>query len=99
MNVGRILREGFVAGLIGAAAVALWFLVVDIVARTPFFTPAMLGSALFWGETDPSVVVPGVPNVIGYTMTHIVLFTLAGAVAAGLAADRARERYCWRQPG
>ena len=26
----RIMREGFVAGLIGAAAVALWFLVVDL---------------------------------------------------------------------
>lgn len=86
MNFGRILREGFVAGLIGAAAVALWFLAVDVVASKPFFTPAMLGSAVFWGETDPAAVVPAVPNVIGYTMLHIVLFALAGMVAAGLAA-------------
>src|SRR5205823_1851736 len=45
MQLTRILREGFIAGLIGAGAVALWFLIVDIIAGRPFFTPAMLGSA------------------------------------------------------
>src|SRR5207237_708962 len=48
MQVSRILREGFIAGLIGAGAVALWFLIVDVIAGRPFFTPAMLGSAAFW---------------------------------------------------
>jgi len=32
MQLTRVLREGFIAGLIGAAAVALWFLVVDVIA-------------------------------------------------------------------
>ena len=52
----RIMREGFVAGLIGAAAVALWFLVVDLVGGNAFFTPSMLGSAVFWGMRDPALV-------------------------------------------
>ena len=45
----RILREGFVGGCIGAAAVATWFLLVDTIGGRPFFTPAMLGSAVFFG--------------------------------------------------
>src|SRR6266702_3067526 len=32
MQLTRILREGFIAGLIGAGAVALWFLIVDTIA-------------------------------------------------------------------
>ena len=31
MDLKHVAREGFVAGLIGAAAVAAWFLIVDIV--------------------------------------------------------------------
>ena len=52
----RIVREGFIAGLIGATLVATWFLLVDLVAGRPFFTPAMLGDALFWGVRDPAGV-------------------------------------------
>lgn len=85
MDLQRILREGFVAGLIGAGAVALWFLVVDVVNGRPFFTPAMLGSALFWGVSDPAQVDIAFPAVIGYTMVHVVLFGVVGVVAASLA--------------
>ena len=53
MRLTRVLREGFWAGCIGAAAVAVWFLIVDTVNGRPFFTPAMLGSAVFWGATSP----------------------------------------------
>ena len=43
MNFGRLLREGFITGIIGAAAVAVWFFIVDLVAGTAFFTPSVLG--------------------------------------------------------
>ena len=84
--IARIMREGFVAGLIGAGAVAVWFLLVDVIAGQPFYTPAMLGSAVFWGLRDPALVEVTFPAVIGYTLLHVVLFTLAGTVAAALAA-------------
>ena len=48
-----ILREGIVAGLIGAAVVAVWFLVFDIIRGQPFLTPGLLGAAVFQGVTDP----------------------------------------------
>ncbi len=87
MQLRRVLREGFIAGLIGAAAVALWFLVVDVIAGRPFFTPAMLGSAVFWGVHDPAQVVIEYSRIIGYTMIHVSAFIIVGTLAAVLAAQ------------
>ncbi|HXF95624.1 MAG TPA: hypothetical protein VNI61_05935 [Gemmatimonadales bacterium] len=87
MQLARILREGFVAGIIGAAAVAIWFLLVDTVNGRPFFTPAMLGSAVFWGVTDPAQVVIEYSRIIGYTMIHVSAFVVVGVIAAALAAE------------
>src|SRR5438128_10892017 len=86
MQLTRILREGFIAGLIGAAAVALWFLIVDVIAGRPFFTPAMLGSAVFWGVHDAAQVVIAFSRVLPYTMIHICALIIVGTVAAALAA-------------
>ncbi len=41
-----IARDGIVAGVLGATAVALWFLGVDMIYATPFTTPAGLGRGL-----------------------------------------------------
>ncbi len=87
MQLRQVLREGFIAGLIGAAAVALWFLVVDLIAGRPFFTPAMLGSAVFWGVRDPALVVVEYSRIIGYTMIHLSAFLIVGTIAAVLAAE------------
>ena len=87
MQLNRILREGFIAGCIGAAAVAVWFLVVDTLNGRPFFTPAMLGSAVFWGVHDPARVVIQYSNIIGYTMIHVSAFVVVGCIAAALAAE------------
>jgi len=90
MDVKRILREGLMAGLIGAGAIALWYLVVDIIAREPFFTPSMLGSALFWGLKDPAQVVISAQAVAGYTLVHLMTFLIVGAVAAAFANQAER---------
>src|SRR6266516_4444705 len=87
MQLTRILREGFIAGLLGAGAVALWFLIVDTIAGRPFFTPAMLGSAVFWGVHDPALVVIEYSRIIGYTMIHVSAFLIVGTIAAVLAAE------------
>ena len=41
-----IVRDGVVAGVLGATAVALWFLGVDSLYATPLATPAALGRGL-----------------------------------------------------
>jgi hypothetical protein len=50
----------------------------------------MLGSALFFGLRDPASVQVTVPPVVGYTMVHVIAFTLTGMIAAAWAclADR-----------
>ena len=82
----RTTREGFVAGLIGAGGVALWFLIVDTINGRPFYTPALLGSAVFWGLRDPTQVQVAFSTVIGYSMLHVIAFWVVGSVAAALAA-------------
>lgn len=84
MNVGRLLREGFIAGVIGAAAVAVWFFLVDLVAGTAFYTPSILGQAVFWGLRDPATADVTFPSVIAYTAVHVLAFGVVGVAAAAL---------------
>src|SRR5260370_24627648 len=86
MQLNRILREGFIAGCIGAGAVALWFLVVDAINGRPFFTPAMLGGAVFFGD-QPSQVVIEYSRVIVYTMIHVSAFGRVVCLAAAPSAE------------
>ncbi|MBI4610437.1 MAG: hypothetical protein HY726_15680 [Candidatus Rokubacteria bacterium] len=85
-----VIREGFVAGLIGAAVVAVWFLAYDAFRGQPFRTPALLGAAVFQGLSDPAAlqINPGV--VLGYTVLHGLSFVVFGMIAAFLlvAAER-----------
>src|SRR5436309_6082854 len=87
MDLNRILREGFIAGCIGAAVVAVWFLIVDSINGQPFFTPAMLGGALFPGVHDPNAIVIEPGRIFGYTMIHVSAFVVVGCIAAALAAE------------
>jgi hypothetical protein len=82
----RIAREGLVAGLLGAAAVAVWFLIYDAAAGVPLRTPALLGAALFHGLRDPAVLVIAAPLVLEYTLFHGLAFILFGWAAAGMLA-------------
>ncbi|MBI4638688.1 MAG: hypothetical protein HY727_20315 [Candidatus Rokubacteria bacterium] len=77
-----VLREGVVAGLIGAATVALWFLIYDAWRGQPLFTPALLGTAIFYGVSSPASVQIAAGPVIGYTIVHVFAFIGFGIVAA-----------------
>jgi hypothetical protein len=85
MNERGVKTEGLIVGLLGAAAIALWFLIVDTIAGQPFFTPAMLGSAFFWGSRDPSAVEVSIQTVASYTMVHVLAFVVIGFLAAAMA--------------
>lgn len=80
----RIVREGIVSGLIGAAVVAFWFLLFDLLRVQPFFTPGALGSALFLGATSSDAVVVNAGTVIGYTLVHLGAFIVTGLIAAAV---------------
>lgn len=87
----RIAREGLLSGLLGAGAVAAWFLLYDVAAGVPLRTPALLGAALFHGLRDPSALVITAPLVAEYTAVHGLAFVLFGWVAAALLALADRE--------
>jgi len=71
-------REGLIAGLLGATIVAVWYFVFDAAAGRPFHTPNALGKVLFRGDLGPGVrdITPGI--VAGYTVIHLVMFALVG---------------------
>ena len=87
----RIVRDGLLAGIIGAGSVALWFLFVDLLSGRPFYTPAVLGSATFFGLRDPSTVTVGVQPVVAYTMMHLLLFLFTGLLASASIAEAEKE--------
>ena len=79
-----VVREGIITGLIGAAVVAGWFLLFDVLRGRPFFTPGALGSALFLGSSAVSEVRVNATTVIGYTVLHVVAFAVTGFFAAAI---------------
>src|SRR2546422_9235154 len=86
-----VLREGIVAGLIGAAVVAVWFFFFDIARGRPFLTPGLLGAAGFQGVTNPTGLELTVANVGGYTLIHGLPFIALRVVAPTLMAISERQ--------
>lgn len=80
----RVLREGLMAGLLGAVAVAVLFFLVDLALGRLLFTPAALGSAVLFGVDDPALVQVTAATVLGYTVLHIIAFLGTGLVFAAL---------------
>jgi uncharacterized membrane protein YphA (DoxX/SURF4 family) len=77
-----LLREGIIAGLIGAVTIAVWFGLLDLIAGRPFFTPATLGRALLsvFGPIPPE---EGVATfVVVYTIFHFTAFMFVGLLAS-----------------
>jgi hypothetical protein len=87
----RVVREGVVAGLIGAAAVAVLILVFDAAGGAPLQSPAILGSAIFKGIRDPNLVTVSAGPIVAYTILHGLGFVLVGLVASYLVAAAERE--------
>src|SRR5947209_9093121 len=87
-DVTRLYQEGLIAGLVGAATVALWFLVIDSIQGRPLYTPTVLGTALFGrgaGLAWPNVR-PDLEMVLMFTWVHGLAFVVVGGVIARLLA-------------
>jgi hypothetical protein len=79
----RTLREGITAGVLGATAVAVWFLVLDTIAGRPFATPSMLGASLATLFGAPGTG-PAMMHVLGYTLFHFAAFIVVGLIVAAV---------------
>lgn len=76
-----IVRDGVVAGVLGATAVALWFLGVDSLYATPLATPAALGRGLLRLFGPPGGE-GAATFVLAYTIFHYFAFILAGLIVS-----------------
>jgi hypothetical protein len=94
VDTTRVYQEGIIAGILGALGVAVWFLVVDLVHGRPFYTPTLLGTALFgrgvWPATLESMP-PSFEMVAMFTWVHLLAFAVVGVVAARLIAMAERH--------
>ena len=87
-----MLRGGLFAGLLGYGTVVVVFAAANVLGgRSPFHTPAMLGSAMFYGLQDPATLVVTPGPVLAYNMVHVLAFVVLGMLAAWLVA--VSERY------
>ena len=73
-----IVLDGLFTGMIGALAVALWFLVLDLFAGRPLYTPALLGTLLLHGGEAARQTIVAPLEIAAYTAFHFVAFILVG---------------------
>jgi len=86
------LREGAVAGALGALVVAAFFFALDLVAGHPFATPNRLGAAFFEGRTLAAAAPIQPILVLAYTVMHLAVFVALGFTAAFTGLSVAPER-------
>lgn len=84
-------RQGLIGGLIGAGAVAVWFLLADIVEGRVFYTPGLLGSVLIFGVRDSASVVISFKTVAAYTVLHFLAFIMVGMVVSRMLSEAEKK--------
>jgi hypothetical protein len=93
-EASRIYQDGIVAGILGAATVAVWFFIVDLFNGRPLYTPTVLGTALFGrGPALASLeaVPPSLDMVLMFTWVHGLAFAAVGGIASRLLAMAERN--------
>lgn len=93
LDVTRLYQEGLIAGLVGAATVALWFLIIDMIQGRPLYTPTVLGAALFGrgAGLPPPDAGPDLGMVLMFTWVHGLAFVIVGGIVARLLAVAERQ--------
>jgi hypothetical protein len=79
-----VVREGTVAGLLGAVIDAAWLLVFDAAAGRPLRTPNALGRVFFAGDVNPGAREISPEAVLGFTFVHFLAFLVGGIALTGI---------------
>ncbi len=74
--------EGVVAGFVGAAAIAIYFFALDLIAGRPLATPNALGAVLASGAVPPPDEPIQLVLIAFYSVVHASLFVIVGLAAA-----------------
>lgn len=87
VQISRPYVEGIIAGFIGGTTIAIWFLILDTIEGRPFYTPSLLGTALFHHRewlASPETVPFSLEMILMYTWVHFFVFCLIGGIASWL---------------
>jgi hypothetical protein len=98
MNARRrqMLVDGLAAGLVGYLAVVLFVALWNVVAgRSPFFTAALLGEAVFLGLRDISAVTLDPGMVLAFNGLHLLAFLVFGFFGAWLVYETELHPSFW----
>ena len=88
-DLSKLYQEGIVAGVLGAATIAVWFLILDSLSGRPLYTPTVLGTALFRngvGLESPETLPISFDMVLVFTWIHVLVFGVIGGIASHLLA-------------
>lgn len=90
----RVYLDGVIAGIIGAAIIAILFLFLDAVTRLPLYTPTVLGGGLFiraedLASTESEEV--SLKLTLLYTWVHWSAFIVLGVITAKLLSLTKRK--------
>jgi len=77
----KLVTRGALAGILGATAIAVWFLILDSVQGMPLYTPAFIASSLFGLEG----VQYHTGAILLFTLIHYAAFIVVGIFAAWIA--------------
>ncbi len=86
-EIAKLYKEGIVAGIVAAATIAIWFLIVDTLNGRPLYTPTVLGTALFQrgeGLISPESLPVSLGIVLMFTWVHGLAFIIIGGIASRL---------------
>ncbi len=83
----ELMLDSLYSGVLGGTAVALFFLVVDLMDGQPFFTPALLGSVIFHGVAAQDVTTVQPSAVVYFSIAHILVFVGLGAAISLLVHE------------
>ncbi len=78
----RIILDGAIAGLIGAAAVAIWFLIFDAARGAPLQTPSLLAASLLHGARNVVPTGSLLQLTAEYSVLHVSAFVIVGVAGA-----------------
>ena len=81
-STGDLAYDAFYGAAIGGAAIAFFFLAVDVVAGRPLHTPSMLGQVLFGGADPASVDTISLEMMAYFTVVHLVSFLVLGGLVS-----------------
>ncbi|MGH7508476.1 MAG: hypothetical protein ACREMZ_03270 [Gemmatimonadales bacterium] len=84
------IREGLLAGLIGALVVVAWYFVMDLGRGQILYTPSVMGQVFVQGDTIPAVRTVATEAVVQYSLLHFGWFLLFGIGLGALTHLAAR---------